>query len=165
MLTDREPHIAAPAAASSAAPFEQEQRQALGEVSDLSAERARVVAEVATLEGQLQELARRGQERLGPAEGVLRRQIAALHAVVSGDADAAEASAPSEVEALATAAVEYITLFQDVVLTALTVTRVQLVAVGELLPITDREVEARARALVAAQNAAYVHATDGQAVM
>jgi len=157
--------IASPSAATSAAPFDQEQRQALREAATLRADRARVVAQVATLEGQLQELAQRGRERLGPAENVLRRQIARLEAVRSGDVSASEAPAPSEVEALASAVVEYLAKFEDVVLTALTVTRVQLVAVGELLDISDRELEVRARALVAAQNAAYVRATDGQAVI
>jgi len=157
--------IASPSAATSAAPFDQEQRQALREAATLRADRARVCAEVATLEGQLQELARRGRERLGPAEIVLRQQIAALEAVRSGDASASEAPAPSEVEGLASAVVNYVATFEEVALTALDVTRLQLVAVGELLSITDGEVEARARALVAAQNAAYARATDGQAVM
>ncbi len=157
--------IASPSAATSAAPFEQEQRQALCEAATLRADRARLVAQVGTLEGQLQELARRGTERLGPAENVMRRQIAALEAVRSGDASASEAPEPSEVEALASAVVDYLATFHEVALTALDVTRVQLIACGELLPITDREVEARARALVAAQNAAYARATDGQAVM
>ncbi len=165
MLTDRAPHTTPPAAATSASGFDDEQRQALREAAAMSADRARVVAQVATLEGHLQELGRRGQERLGPAEGVLRRQIAALEAVRSGDASASEAPAPSEVEALATAVAEYVSLFEDVVLTALGVTRVQLVAVGELLDITDREIEARARALLVAQTATYVRGILNQAVM
>ena len=165
MLRDRAPHTTPPAAATSAAPFDQEQRQALREAATLHSDRARVAVQVATLEGQLQELGRRGQERLGPAEIVLRQQIAALEAVRSGDADASEAPALSEVEGLASAVVNYVATFEEVALTALDVTRVQLIACGELLPITDREVEARARALVAAQNAAYVRATDGLAVI
>jgi len=60
-------------ATTSASGFDDEQRQALREAADLSADRARVVTEVVTLEGQLQELGRRGQERLGPAENVLRQ--------------------------------------------------------------------------------------------
>jgi len=142
-----------------------EQRQALREAADLRADRVRACAEVATLEAQLQELGRRGQERLGPAENVLRQQIAVLEAVRAGDADASEAPAPSEVEGLASAVVNYVATFQDVVLTVLSVTRVQLVAVGELLAITDREVEARATALLAAQTATYVRGTLDQAVM
>ncbi len=165
MLTDRAPHTTPPAAATSASGFDDEQRQALREAATLRADRSRVAAQVATLEGQLQELAQRGRERLGPAENVLRRQIAALEAVRSSDASATEAPAPSEVEALASAVVDYLATFQEVALTALDVTRVQLIACGELLPITDREIEARARALVAAQNAAYARATDGQALM
>ncbi len=66
--------IASPSAATSAAPFEQEQQQALREAATLRAARARIVAQVATLEGQLQSLARLGQERLGPAEIVLRQK-------------------------------------------------------------------------------------------
>lgn len=95
----------------------------------------------------------------------MRQQIAALEAVRSGDASASEAPALSEVEGLASAVVNYVATFEEVALTALDVTRLQLVAVGELLSIIDGEVEARARALVAAQNAAYARATDGQAVM
>jgi len=142
-----------------------EQRQALREAATLRADRARVCAEVATLEGQLQELAQRGRERLGPAEILLRRQVAALEAVRAGDADASEAPAPSEVEGLASAVVNYVATFEEVALTALNVTRLQLVAVGELLSITDCEIEARARSLVAAQNATYVRASVDQAIM
>lgn len=162
MLTDRAPHTTPPTAATSAAPFEQEQRLALREAADLSADRARVVAQGAVLEGQLQDLAQRGRERLGPAENVLRSQLGAL-----GSAGAGAGAVPSlaEVEALAVATVDYLSLFQEVVLAVLVVTKVQLTACGELLAITDREVEARARALVAAQNAAYVRATDGLAVI
>jgi len=152
-------------AATSASGFNDAQQQALRDAAAMSADRARVVAQVATLEGQLQELGRRGQERLGPAEGVLRRQIAALEAVRSGDASASEAPAPSEVEALATAVVNYVATFEEVALTALNVTRLQLVAVGELLSVTDCEIEARARSLVAAQNATYVRASVDQAIM
>jgi len=82
-----------------------------------------------------------------------------------GDASATEAPAPSEVEALASAVVDYLATFQEVALTALAVTRVQLIACGELLPITDREIEARARALVAQQNATYVRASVDQAII
>jgi len=152
-------------AATSAGGFDDEQRQALREAATLHSDRVRVAVQVAALEGQLQELAQRGRERLGPVEKELRRQIAALEAVRSGDADASEAPAPSEVEGLASAVVNYVATFEEVALTALNVTRVQLVAVGELLSITDREIEARARALVAQQNATYVRASVDQAIM
>ncbi len=141
-----------------------EQRQALREAATLRADRARVMAQVATLEGQLQELAQRGRERLGPAENVLRCQLGALGGTGAG-AGAGAVPSLAEVEALAVATVDYLSLFQEVVLAVLVVTKVQLTACGELLAITDREVELRARALVAAQNAAYVRATDGLSVI
>jgi len=149
-------------AATSASGFDDERRQALREAATLRADRARVMSQVATLEGQLQELAQRGRERLGPAENVLRSQLGAL-----GSAGAGAGANPSlaEVEALAVATVDYLSLFQEVVLAVLVVTKVQLTACGELVAITDREVELRARALVAAQNAAYVRATDGLSVI
>ncbi len=145
-------------AATSASGFSITQQQALRDAATLRADRARVMSQVTALEGQLQELAQRGRERLGPAENVLRSQLGAL-----GSAGAGAGAVPSlaEVEALAVATVNYLAKFEEVALTALNVTRLQLVAVGELLDIGDREVEARAQALVAAQNAAYVHATDG----
>jgi len=85
--------------------------------------------------------------------------------VRSGGADASEAPAPSEVEGLASAVVNYVATFEEVALTALNVTRLQLVAVGELLSITDCEIAARARAIVAQQTATYVRGTLDQAIM
>ena len=151
-------------AATSASGFDDERRQALREAATLRADRARVMSQVATLEGQLQELAQRGRERLGPAENVLRSQLGALGSAGAG-AGAGAVPSLAEVEALAVATVDYLSLFQEVVLAVLVVTKVQLTACGELVVITDREVERRARALVAAQNAAYVRATDGLSVI